>query len=183
MAAKALYESAKTKLCPCSSGKAGLQTSPRFRSFHVAFSPTAIQVKTESPGVYFHSSLLDPRMRGQGRSGRRAAEAARLLRARAPPVGSVKKSMLTDVSAKKAAFDQISAGSPCPRCGGTIGQRSGKNGAFSDAPATRSAGYQSSVADIRRSTGLKSVIACSYRRNECDIFQIMMQFKFRYLKS
>lgn len=98
----------------------------------VAFSPNCdLKVKTESHVVYFRQvpavihSYTDKVAQSDD-----IATAVSLLQNTNIRSTTVKKEHIANVVAKKTAFENIAAGDTCPRCGGIIVLRSGKNGKF-----------------------------------------------------
>lgn len=98
----------------------------------VAFSSNCdLKVKTTSPVVYFHhlrDVILSYRARAIESSD--IAAISELLQTQKINSSTVKKDHIAMVEGKKSSFENLSAGSNCPRCSGTLIERKGKYGDF-----------------------------------------------------
>lgn len=98
----------------------------------VAFSPECdLKVKTEGHVVYFHRVLAVIRnYTNRAVQSDDVATVVHLLQDANIRSAVTKKEHVTSASAKKTAFESITAGDTCPRCGSSIVLRNGKNGSF-----------------------------------------------------
>lgn len=98
----------------------------------VAFSPDCdLKVKTVSHVVYFrHVPAVIRKYTDKVIQSHEVNTVLDLLQSADIKSATVKKEHVASVSAKKNAYETLIAGDICPRCGGSVVQRRGKNGWF-----------------------------------------------------
>jgi Zn-finger domain associated with topoisomerase type I len=98
----------------------------------IAFSPSCdLKVKTESHVVYFHRVAgVIKKYKEKVISIGEASNIAQLLTSADMSSHEVKKEHIKSVAAKKEAVENAEVGGICPKCGGQLLERKGKNGVF-----------------------------------------------------